>query len=110
MGIVLPDGIPGNLKEGYVRYYVSAVADIVAIVDLPIETFLPSTSTKTSLLFLRKKAPGITQKDVFMAIAHKCGHDRRGKPIYDSQGLPDDDLETIGHEFRLWSVDNAPDF
>lgn len=110
MGIILPDGVLGNLKEGYVRYYVSAVADVVAIVDLPIETFLPSTSTKTSLLFLRKKAPQVTQQTIFMAIAHKCGHDRRGKPIYDSQGLLDDDLDAIGREFRLWSKGNAPDF
>lgn len=110
MAIVLPDGILGNEREGYVRQYLKHAADVVAIVDLPPETFLPGTSTKTSLLVLRKKCLGSVQPSVFMAMAKTCGHDRRGNPRFRPDGNPDDDLPAVAREFRLWSVNNAPDF
>jgi type I restriction enzyme M protein len=109
MGIVLPDSILGNESLGFVRQYIRDKADVVAMIDLPLETFLPSTSTKTSLLFLRKKAKG-AQENVFMAIAAKCGHNRRGKPIYRENGAPDDDLPLIANAFTDWKADNARDF
>jgi type I restriction enzyme M protein len=109
MGIVLPDSIFGNESLGYVRQYVRQVADVVAMIDLPLETFLPSTSTKTSLLFLRKKN-GVTQENVFMAIAAKCGHNRRGKPIYRGDGSADDDFPLIAQAFADWKAQNANDF
>lgn len=92
MAIVLPDGILGNNGLEYVRQYILNNADIVAIIDCPVESFLPSTDTKTSLLILKKKkAEGLPQTfDTFMAIAKTCGHDRRGKEIYirDNEGNP----------------------
>jgi len=90
MAIVLPDGILGNDGLEYVRQFILTKADIVAIIDCPVESFLPSTDTKTSLLILKKKkSEGLPQTfDAFMAIAKTCGHDRRGKEIYkrDSKG------------------------
>ena len=93
MAIVLPDGILGNNGLEYVRQYILNAADIVAIIDCPVESFLPSTDTKTSLLILKKKKrQGLPQTfDTFMAIAKTCGHDRRGKEIY----LRDDNGEII---------------
>ena len=92
MAIVLPDGILGNNGLEYVRQYILNNADIVAIIDCPVESFLPSTDTKTSLLILKKKKrEGLPQTfDTFMAIAKTCGHDRRGKEIYvrDENGDP----------------------
>ena len=84
MAIVLPDGILGNNGLEYVRQYIIDNADIVAIIDCPVESFLPSTDTKTSLLVLKKKkSKGLPQTfDTFMAIAKTCGHDRRGKELY----------------------------
>ena len=84
MAIVLPDGILGNDGLEYVRQYIIENADIVAVIDCPVESFLPSTDTKTSLVILKKKKkPGLPQTfDTFMAIAKTCGHDRRGKEIY----------------------------
>ena len=109
MAIVLPDGILGNENLGFVRQYIKSVADIVAIFDLPLETFMPSTSTKTSLLVLRKKN-GINQENIFLAIPEKCGHDRRGKTITRSSGEIDDDLPIVASDFAKWSEENAPDF
>lgn len=110
MGIVLPDGILGNVSEGYVRAYLQSVADVVAIVDCPLETFLPSTSTKTSLLFLRKKDGRTVQKYIFMAVPKKCGHDRRGKPLKRASGELDDDFPGVLEEFKNWRKAHARDF
>jgi len=102
MAIVLPDGILGNVTDGYVRKVILEKANILAIVDLPTETFLPSTSTKTSLLFLEKKDDKNTNLDrpIFMAIAEKCGHDRRGKETNE------DDLPKIAEEYQKFMRDH----
>lgn len=96
MAIVLPDGILGNVTDGYVRKIILARANILAIVDVPSETFLPSTSTKTSILFLEKKEDNHKKSNqtIFMAIAEECGHDRRGKETNE------DDLPKIAEEYK----------
>ena len=55
MAIVLPDGIFGNPRDKYILQYILQEAKILAIVSLSPETFLPSTHTKTSVLFLKKR-------------------------------------------------------
>lgn len=108
MAIVLPDGILGNDGLEYVRHFILTEADIVAIIDCPVESFLPSTDTKTSLLILKKKkSKGLPQTfESFMAIPKSCGHDRRGKELYIrdengdivmSNGVPkiDNDFEEV---------------
>ena len=110
MAIVVPDGMLGNISQGYVRSHIKSVADVVAIVDLPLETFLPSTSTKTSLLVLRKKCAGEKQERVFLSVPKKCGHDRRGKPLFREDGSVLDDLPAVTKEFKKWKVRNAPSF
>lgn len=84
IAIVLPDGILGNDGLEFVRQFILDNTHIVGIIDLPVETFLPTVDTKTSLVFLKKKErKDIPQTfDVFMAIAKTCGHDRRGKTIF----------------------------
>jgi type I restriction enzyme M protein len=102
MGIVLPDGILGNITDGYIRKFILDKAKILAVVDMPPETFQPSTSTKTSLLFLQKKKEGETIKDypIFMAVAEKCGHDRRGKPI------EQDDFPSVSERYKEFRKKN----
>jgi type I restriction enzyme M protein len=84
MGIVVPDGILGNPeKHGYVRKFIENNAKVLAVVDLPVETFLPQVGARTSVLFLEKHTGGVDEDyDVFMAVAEKTGSDRRGKTIY----------------------------
>jgi len=99
MGIVLPDGILGNITDGYVRKFILDKAKIFAVVDLPYETFQPSTRTKTSVLFLEKKQDEdkTDNYQIFMAVAENCGHDRRGKPI------ELDDLPEISLNYKEYS-------
>ncbi|CAG8525648.1 29313_t:CDS:10 [Racocetra persica] len=72
MAIVLPDGILGNNQLGYVRKLIMKKARIVAVIDLPKETFQPNTSTKTSILILRKTNKIPKDYPVFMGIAKTC--------------------------------------
>ena len=107
MAIVLPDGLFGNPSDSYIWKYILNEAKILAIVSLPPETFLPSTHTKTSVLFLEKKISNENDYPIFMAIAEKVGHDKNGKTIFkmdksgryilDDRGnkIIDDDLPII---------------
>lgn len=98
MAIVLPEGVLGNTATGYVRRFIRNKAEVVAIVDCPLETFLPSTPTKVCILVLQKLGKP-QERSVFMAIAQKCGHDRRGVPLIGSKGALEDDFPIISDAF-----------
>jgi type I restriction enzyme M protein len=92
LGIVLPDGVLGNPDHEYIRYWLMANCQVLASVDLPVETFLPRTGTQTSVLILRRKSEqeklaeslsgDAGDYQVFMAMAKSVGKDRRGKIVY----------------------------
>jgi len=92
MGIVLPDGVLGNPDNEYIRYWILSNCQVLASIDLPVETFLPRTGTQTSVLILRRKSEQeklgeslsgeTTDYPIFMAIAKSVGKDRRGSTIY----------------------------
>ncbi len=103
LGIVLPDGILGNDKLGYIREYLIKKAKILAIIDIPIETFMPHTSTKTSVIILQKLKENEMLKDdysIFMAIAETCGHNRRGVLT------DEDDILEIPKLYKEWILEN----
>jgi type I restriction enzyme M protein len=102
MAIVLPDGIYGNESLGYIRNWLLGQGRIVAIIDIPLETFMPNTSTKTTIMIFQKLPKNkITDNyPVFMAVAETCGHDRRGKE------LKEDDILDVAIEFKKWSKQN----
>jgi type I restriction enzyme M protein len=90
MGIVLPNGILGNPGEQmeFVRAWLLRNTELIASIDLPAEAFLPQVSVQASCVFLRRRNEdehrllgknGLKQRPVFMAIADKCGHGRRGE-------------------------------
>jgi type I restriction enzyme M protein len=97
-GIVLPDSILSNPGYAYVRYWILQNCQVLASVDLPVETFLPRTGTQTSVLILRRKSDQeklmesmsgqMNAYDIFMASPKTVGKDRRGSFIYrkDNQG------------------------
>lgn len=97
--IVLPEGIGGNASLGYVRQWLCERADLLAVIDCPLETFMPSTSTKTIIVvFERREIP--SRPPVFMAVAEHCGHDRRGRPRTDESGAVLDDFPAITEAWR----------
>lgn len=104
MAIVLPDGIFGNETESYVRNWILKNAKIIAIIDVPLETFLPHTGTKTSVLILQKVEKVTENYPIFLSIAEYCGHDRRGKEI------DKDDIPEVAKYFNEWKTKNKIDF
>ncbi|WP_211248906.1 class I SAM-dependent DNA methyltransferase [Deinococcus frigens] len=90
--IVLPDGILGAPGMGYVREWMLTHTRILASVDLHPFTFEPNVSIQTSVLILQRKtqeeialekaAQRKNNYNVFMAVADRVGHDKRGNTLY----------------------------
>lgn len=98
MAIVLPEGTFGNTDLGYIRKFILERARLIAVIDVPLETFMPNTGTKTSILIVKKLDKKEIPSDypVFMAIAESCGHDRRGNET------EQDDINEIANQFNEW--------
>ena len=94
LGIVLPDGLLGNIRDGYIRQWMENRGQILGIIDCPTETFMPHTGTKTSVLIMQKNKHENQRpnNNIFLAIAEQCGHTMRGKEIcnQDTQMLRED--------------------
>ena len=56
MAIVLPESVFDTTENRYIRLFLFAYFDVVAVVSLPKISFEPYTQTKTSVLFARKKS------------------------------------------------------
>ena len=90
--IVLPDGILGSSGLGYVREWILRNTRVLASIDLHPDTFQPHVSIQTSVLILQRKADEeiavetaagrLNDYDVFMAVANRIGHDKRGNVTY----------------------------
>ncbi len=120
MAIVIPDGILSNPSDRHIVQFILRHSRILGVVSCPHETFLPSTHTKTSVLFLEKTGRSPEDYPIFMAIARATGHDKNGKRTYkmdrsgelvrDASGLPilDDDFPEIARRFREFLDKKAP--
>lgn len=99
MAIVLPDGIYGNESLGYIRNWLLKQGRIMAIIDVPLETFMPNTSTKTTIMIFQKSSKVKISENysIFMAVIETCGHDRRGKEI------EEDEISLVSKEFKTWN-------
>ncbi len=116
MAIVLPNGNFENPSLEYLRYYIKLKAKILAIVNLPPETFIPfGTGVKTSLLFLEKETPNkIKQYPIFFGRVRKLGYqgnkngtalyqkDKYGQVVKNRQGQPilDEDFSVIVDAYK----------
>lgn len=88
LAIVLPYQILSGPQTLYVRKWLLSQVQLLAIIDLPAETFQPHTGTKTSLVVMkRRKHPlpdlgNMKDEPIFMSMPRWIGHDRRGNPVY----------------------------
>lgn len=104
MGIVLPEGVFGNKQEGFVWAWLRKQGRITALLDCPRTTFQPSTDTKTNVLFFEKNSTDPTPHvngngKVFVGVALRCGHDRRGRTHLPDGTAHDDDFERLGKTY-----------
>lgn len=116
MAIVLPNGNFENPSLEYLRYYIKLKTKILAIVNLPQETFIPyGTGVKTSILFLEKDSSTLNkQYSIFFGRVTKLGYqgNKNGTPLYqkdkfgqtikDSKGqqILDEDFSVIIDAFK----------
>lgn len=92
MAIVLPNGTLNNSSLEYVREFIKQHSRILAVVSLPVGTFMSAgANPQPSVLFLQKLSKENTEKlnkkdySIFMAIVEKIGYDLTTKtapPIY----------------------------
>ena len=123
MAIVLPNGNFENPSLEYVRSYIMKKAKLLAVVNLPSETFIPyGTGVKTSLLFLERKEENDNNNyNIFFAKVNKLGYlgnkngsilykkDKFGDLIYDNNRLPivDEDFSEISQNYKLFASGNS---
>lgn len=80
LGIILPETYFHSPNTKYVLEYIKKDNNIIAMVDLPHNTFRPYCNAKTCLLVLQKGRP--QQGKIIMAVAEEMGHDHRGKAVF----------------------------
>ena len=110
--IVVPQSILNNPGLEYVRKWIFAHTKVMAVIELPVETFLISgregTGTLTAILLLERRKLDDTAKildgvkqieeyPIFMADVKKVGYDRRGNSIY----VKDNEGKEITEEVRI---------
>jgi type I restriction enzyme M protein len=116
LGIVLPNGHFENSSLEYLRVFIKQKAKILAIINLPQETFIPyGTGVKTSILFLEKGSETIvTEYPIFFGKITKPGYqgNKNGTPVYkkdkygirfkDDYGNPiiDEDFTKVIQDFK----------
>ena len=116
MAIVLPNGNFENPSLEYLRYFIKLKAKIIAIINLPAETFIPyGTGVKTSLLFLEKDTNNnLKEYPIFFGRITKLGYqgNKNGTPIYlkndfgqiikstEGQPILDEDYSAIIESFQ----------
>lgn len=84
MAIVLPDGDLTNQNTEFVRAWIKDKVQIVAVVSLPQETFVPfGAGVKSSVLFIKKPKGKLPDRyPIFFANLQKIGYDIRGRITY----------------------------
>ncbi len=90
MAMVIPNGILNNPGLAYVRQWLLENAQILAVIDMHRDLFQPRNDTQTSMVLIRRLSAEekTTAQDkgldypIFMAVAEKIGHDKRGNVIY----------------------------
>lgn len=90
MAMVIPNGILNNPGLAYVRQWILRHAQILAVVDMHRDLFQPGNDTQTSMVLMRRLSgdevaeaeAGGLDYPLFMAVAEKIGHDKRGNVIY----------------------------
>lgn len=107
MGIVLPDGVLGGSRVGYIPYYIIENASVLALIDCPRETFQPFVPTKTHLVFLKKKTEEekkfSKEYEIFMGIASQVGHDSKGRPLFkeeEGKKVLNDEFPIIAEKYK----------
>ncbi|GAB4330922.1 MAG: hypothetical protein OHK0038_05430 [Flammeovirgaceae bacterium] len=121
MAIVLPNGMFENPSLEYLRIFIKQKARVLAVVNLPQETFIPfGTGVKTSILFLQKETEKDLSKKVFFGRVTKLGYqgNKNGTAIYkkdefgnllkdkNKEPILDEDFSKIIQDYKTFQQTN----
>ena len=129
MAIVLPNGMFENPSLEYLRFFIKQKARVLAVVNLPQETFIPfGTGVKTSILFLQKNVicedtnngNKHSEQRVFFGRVTKLGYqgNKNGNPIYQKDGfgiflknenkelILEEDFSKIVNDYKIFQKTN----
>ena len=111
LGIILPESFFHAPNAKYVRNFLSK-HNIVALFDLPHNTFRPYNNAKCVALIIEKGRP--QQEKILMAVAEEMGHDHLGRPLFRWDSESDrstdelwDDTKTIRAELAAAEKDDS---
>ena len=113
MAIVIPYQLLSGPQARFVREWLWRHGKIIAVVDLPPETFQPHTGTKASLVLVERRAQPLAlakiddAHDIFFATPRWIGHDRRGNRVYDANGAVRSDFPEIESAFESFRAGRA---
>lgn len=113
VAIVTPYQMLSGPRLGFAREWLLRNARVLAVVDLPDDTFQPWTGTKAALLFCERRSEPLERWEpeeypIFMATPNLIGHDRRGHPVVDSAGAIDTDLPAVGEAWEVFRSGGDP--
>lgn len=111
MAMVIPNGILNNPSNAYIRDWLLKRAQILAVVDMQRDLFQPKNDTQTSMVLMRRLDDDEVAKaesagldyPIFMAVAEKIGHDKRGNVIY--RRTPDGGDALVKHVEKISEID-----
>jgi len=106
MAMVIPNGILNNPSLCYVRNWLLHNVQILAVVDMQRDLFQPKNDTQTSMLLVRRldesekqlAESGNINYPVFMAVAEKIGHDKRGVVLYKRDADGKEIMSDVGNQ------------
>ena len=79
LAIVLPETVFHAPSMRYLRAWIASRSRVIAVIDLPHNTFRPYCNAKTCLLVVQKGEAAASSSKVVMAEAVQMGHDHQGK-------------------------------
>ena len=102
LAMVIPNGILNNPALEYVRIWLLQNVQLLAVVDMQRDLFQPKNDTQTSMVLMRRLSgqeraharAGRLDYPIFMAVAEKIGHDKRGNTIFRRSPEGDELLES----------------
>jgi type I restriction enzyme M protein len=111
LAMVIPNGILNNPALGYVRQWILENTQVLAVIDMHRDLFQPKNDTQTSMVLLRRLSSeeralareGRLNYPIFMAVAERIGHDKRGNLIYRRNQAGDEVL--VNRKERQTEVD-----
>lgn len=80
LALVLPETYFHAPKVRYVLDYLLKGNNVLAVIDLPHNTFRPYCNAKTLLIVVEKGRP--QQEEITMAVCEQMGHDHNGQTMY----------------------------